>query len=299
VDALSKLRLDRANLEQLREAAEKGAVPERAVREAERTVEADDVAVARVERTLRSWRLTADEVQAVREEAERLRDRRRRPAGGAEDWAKVEVRAPFAGTVVERNLAVGDLVDTTTDLFKVADMHQLAVWVHAYEEDLPALTEVPPEQLRWAVRLKADPEPLHGRVEHVSDLIDPNQHTVLVTGRVENPRGKLRANQFVTARVELPPPADEVTVPLTALVEDGRSSVIIVQEDPSRPEYTLRPVAVARRLPDAVCLRSRLTPADERRGAKPVRPGERVVASGAVELKAALEDLRAGEKSGE
>jgi cobalt-zinc-cadmium efflux system membrane fusion protein len=299
VDALSKLRLDRETLKRYQDLYDKGAIPERSLREAERNVEADLVAVAKAERTLASWRLTDEEIAAVRAEAERLgRPKDRRDKEKDKDWAKVEVRARFPGTVVEKNVAVGDIVDTATDLFKVADLRTLAVWADAYEEDLPALLALPAGQRRWKVRLKADPDapPREGPIDYVGEIIDPNQHTALVAGRVDNPEGLLRAGQFVTAVVEFPPPPHEVVVPATALIDDGRTSVLFVQEDPDQPEFTLRRVVVQRRLPEAVTVRDRLTPQQERQGLRPVRPGEHVVSRGAVELKKALEETRAADK---
>jgi cobalt-zinc-cadmium efflux system membrane fusion protein len=290
VDAVSRLRLDREVLERYRDLYTKGALPERSLREQERAVEADEIALTRARRTLRSWQLPEEDIRAIEAEADRLRGGR--PAGGKEEetWAQVEVRAPFAGTVVEKNVAEGDVVDTATELFKIADLSRLTVWAHAYEEQLPLLQELQRQgPIPWKVRLQANPaaEPLTGTVERIGDIIDPNQRTALVTGQVDNSAGQLLVGQFITATVELPPAADEVEIPTTALVEDGRESVVFVQPDPGKPVYAARRVAVVRRTRDLVYLRGP-------DGA--VCPGERVVRVGALELKEALEELQAGAK---
>jgi cobalt-zinc-cadmium efflux system membrane fusion protein len=281
VDALSQLRLDRENLDRLEDLWGKGVTSEAVFRQARRNVESDRIAVIRAERTLRSWRLTEEEIEAVRQEASRLRGAGAdRDKGRERDWAKVEVRARTAGTIVERNVALGDIVDTAADLFKIADLTRLAVWAHAYEEDLPALLSLPPEGRRWAVRLKADPEapPLVGRFDQIGRIIDPTQHTALVTGLVDNPGGRLRANQFLVAEIDLPPSPDEVAIPTAALIEDGREAVVFVQPDPGEPVFTLRRVAVTRRLPGAVCVSSR--PGKDRRGVEPLLRGSGSCAPG-------------------
>ena len=51
----------------------------------------------------------------------------------------IEVRSPLDGVILEKNIALGDLVDTNLDLFKIADLSRLRVMAHAYEEDLPLL----------------------------------------------------------------------------------------------------------------------------------------------------------------
>src|SRR5262249_43929903 len=94
--------------------------------------------------------------------------------------------------------------------------------------DLPALGRLTPEQRRWTIVLKADPkaEFLAGRFDRIGDSVDPSQHTALVMGWVDNSSGTLRIGQFVTARIELPAAADEVAVPLGALVDlDGNSYI--------------------------------------------------------------------------
>src|SRR5262249_36391725 len=146
VDALSRLRLDQDALLRMKKLLQEGAAPERSVREAERSVEADLIAIERVRRTLRSWRLTDEEIKAVEQEADRTspgKGPRAMPARGAEDgWARSELRAPFDGMVAEINVARGDIVDTALDLFKIADLSSLRVVAHAAEEDVPVLQQL-------------------------------------------------------------------------------------------------------------------------------------------------------------
>jgi cobalt-zinc-cadmium efflux system membrane fusion protein len=296
VDALSQLRLDRETLTRLEELARNGATSEASVRQARRNYEADVNAVARAERTLRSWRLTEAEIDAVKAEAERIRQRgEQRDKEHDRDWAKVDVRSPLDGTILEKNVTVGDIVDTATDLYKIADLRTLAVWAHVYEDDLPALLALSPGEKTWEVRLPADPNvgPLKGTIERIGEIIDPNQHTALAVGTVDNAAGRLRVGQFITAAVTLPSLPYEVLIPTRALIEDGHGSLVFVQEDPPRPRYTQRRVDVLRRLLDGVGVRSKLNPEQETKGLSALRPGAQVVSSGAVELRTALEELKA------
>lgn len=290
VDALSQLRLEQETLARLERLLKDQAVPERNVREAKRAVEADEIAVVRVERTLLSWRLTDVEIASLKAEAEQMHGARNsRDKDRERSWARLEVRAPFAGTVVEKNVAVGDIVAANSDLFKIADLQHLAVWAHIYEEDLPPLLALP-APVRWTIRLKSDPsaEPLTGVIDEIGDIIDPNQHTALVMGHVENLKGRLRAGQFITASIPLPPDPSEVEIPTSALVEDGEESVVFVQPDAAATSYELRPVVIIRHTSDVAFVRA------TREGAKPsVDVGDRVVASGALELRASLRELRA------
>ena len=108
----------------------------------------------------------------------------------------------------------------------------------------------------------------------------------------------LRAGQFVTATVELLPPKNVVEVPISAVVEDGKDSIVFVQTDPEKPVFTMRRVQVTNRFDRTAYVRSVPVTTDERRAAgedvqpslpkEPLREGERVLTAGALELKTAL-----------
>ena len=100
--------------------------------------------------------------------------------------------------------------------------------------------------MRWSLQT-VGALPIEGPIEEIGYIIDANQHTAVVKGYIDNPDGKLRAGQFVSATVNLPPPPDVVEVPLTALAEDGKQSFVFVQPDPAQPRYTMRRVQVTHR----------------------------------------------------
>jgi cobalt-zinc-cadmium efflux system membrane fusion protein len=169
------------------------------------------------------------------------------------------------------------------------------------EDDLPALQELKMQTqncIGWTVRTVGT-EPVRGFVDDIGYLIDPNQHTAVVRGHIPNPNGALRAGQFVTATVELLPPKNVVEVPISALVEDGKDSVVFVQADPSKPIYTMRRVQVTNRFAQTACVRSvpaskdgNVAPEEEGMQSslpvEPLRQGERVLTAGVLELKTAL-----------
>jgi cobalt-zinc-cadmium efflux system membrane fusion protein len=301
VDALSQLHLDQDTLDRLTESSKDGAVPERTVREARRKVEADEISVARIVRTLQSWRIPKEEIDAVRAEAEQYyKTRKLAREELVHEWARLEIRAPLDGVIVERNAVLGELVDTNIDLFMVADLSRLRVAAHAYEEDLPTLDALTSEQRRWAIRAGADPkaELRSGGFDQIGRVVDPNQHTALVMGWVDNSNGRLRVGQFITAKVELPRPRDEVAIPASALVEQGNQKLVFVQPDAKQFHFTRRQVSLTRRVGATVFVRSQLDAEEQRLGVQPLPVGQRVVSSGAVPLLAALGNLQSATAGG-
>lgn len=270
VDAVSKLRTDLVTFDRLRSLQTDGGISERSVRDAERAVESDRIAVDKAERTLASWRLTAKEIAEVRD-SKKDDDR----------WARVEVVAPRDGILLEKNIGTGDIVDTTTDLYKVGDIRQLTVWVNVYEEDLPSL-QSQPMPIEWKISIPSRPNSLYGgSLEQIGSIIDPNQHTALVSGQVENPLGELKIGQSVTVTVELPAPPGELELPADAVVEDGRESVVFVQPGTGIHEYVRHRVQVVRRFRDAILVRT----------GSELRAGDRVVTDSSLLMRDALDQI--------
>ncbi len=144
-------------------------------------------------------------------------------------------------------------------------LDRLQVLAQVSEEDLPRLNALKPEQRRWNIRPKAGAPAVQGWIEEIGDWIDPNQHTAVATGFLDNHEGRLRAGQFITASVTLPSPAGDLVVPAGAIVEEGYRTFVFVQPDAKKFFYELRRIAIVRRGQDVVPIRSRLSPEQERR----------------------------------
>src|SRR5262249_22536746 len=138
--------------------------------------------------TLKTWGISEEDIQAVLDEAEKVKKR-----GGKHDkekdelWAGVEIRAPDDGVIVERNVAIHEIIaDNTTNLFQIAKLDRLAVFANVPEDDLPALQALPTRRRTWTVQTVGSP-PIHGFIDDIGYLIDPNQHTAIVKGHINNP----------------------------------------------------------------------------------------------------------------
>lgn len=290
VNTLIRLRTNRKNLAQLRQLDKDAVASERQVREATRQVDQDEAAYYAARMTLRSWMFSIAEIDDVAAEADRLhREGARRSPQLENEWARVPIKAPRTGTIVEKNVVEGVIVDTNTDLFKLADLSQLQIVAHVYEEDLVYLEKLP-QPKTWMITINSMPgmEPISGKIDRVGDVIDPIEHMALAFGKIDNSRDELRPGQFVKATIEIPEDPDLVEIPTRALVEDGVESVVMVQIDPRENRFVSRRVSVARRHRDVVYVRSHLTAEQRQQGLQELYEGEMVVASGALELKAAL-----------
>ena len=289
-------------------------------------VQSDRNAINRALNNLKVWNIPQEEIDALHEEARKIaKDKNawfKTPEGRwvkgekqgmtAHDpdkendnpWGKVTLRAPFDGIIVERNVTVHEIVqDPTTNLFQIAQVDRLLVVANAPEDELPTLNALTPEQRVWSVRTvgAVSASGLTGPIEEIGYLIDPNQHTAVIKGYINNPKEQIRAGQFVSCTIQIPPPKDVVEIPINAVVEDGKYSVVFVQPDPTKPYFTMRRVKLEHRFEKTAFVRSKpfdkrdqLTAEEKEMGMlplEPLRPGERILRTGVGELKAALLDL--------
>jgi cobalt-zinc-cadmium efflux system membrane fusion protein len=306
IDALVALKLD----EHVWKASEKanltGALPDVAVLAAQRAAEGDYSLIGRAVNTMRTWNIAEEDIQAARDEAAKISERKgKRDPEKEKLWPRAELRAPGDGVIIERNVgAPGETwVDNTQNLFQIAKVDRLLVVANCPEDDLPTLLALKPEQRRWTVRTVGTPSPsgLPGAIEEIGYLIDPNQHTAVIKGYIDNPGEQIRGTQFVSCTVTIPPPADVVEIPVDALIDDGKQCLVFVQDDAAKHHYTMRRVQVTQRFERTVFVRStpipkeeQLTAAEAEEGLLPkelLRPGERLLQSGVGELKAALLNL--------
>ncbi|MEA2791655.1 MAG: rane fusion protein heavy metal efflux system [Acetobacteraceae bacterium] len=131
--------------------------------------------------------------------------------------------APFNGIIHSIGAVPGELVDTTRQLFSLADLSTVWVQADVVERDLGAV------QVGETVSVSVETYPgrrFPGRVAYIPDQIDPRSGTARVRCEVPNPDGALRANMFAMADIKSPLGRDGIMVPDSALQEiDGKSVV--------------------------------------------------------------------------
>jgi cobalt-zinc-cadmium efflux system membrane fusion protein len=324
LQALVQLELDQKIMDRVEE--NRFSVPEVYYLNEWRAVQGDRTEINRILNNLRLWDIPQEDIDAIHAEAKKISADKNAwfktpegrwvkgenlAAGGKVDsgkadehpWGRVALRSPIDGVVVEYNIRRDEMVvDNTINLFQIADVSHLLVKANCPEDQLPALEALRFNQRRWTVRTaSADSATgLRGTIDEISYVIDPNQHSGVIKGYVENPGKHIRAGQYVTATVNLPPPSDVVEIPDDALVDDGMQSLVFVQPDPAKRQFTMRRVQVTHRFADSVFVRMTPIPKEEQLTSleaeegllpkEPLRPGERVLTAGSVELKREVVD---------
>ncbi|MBE0496585.1 MAG: efflux RND transporter periplasmic adaptor subunit [Campylobacterales bacterium] len=155
----------------------------------------------------------------------------------------VDVFAPYAGIITQKNLTEGAFVPRGSPLYEITDYATL--WLHAnvYERDIPfALATQKVE-----VFFDMDPTPYNATLERVIPKLDPQTKSVPVRIVVKNPKGTLFENAF--ARIIFTTPARSyLALPSRAVITKGAQHFVFVKGD-YEGEYDPRPIE-AKRLND-------------------------------------------------
>jgi cobalt-zinc-cadmium efflux system membrane fusion protein len=191
------------------------------------------------------------------------------------DGAALRLLAPLSGTVIERNLAQGQVVEATQTLFKVGDLSRLWLIAHAPERDALRVST------RSAARVAIPALPgqtISARVLLVGSQVEVASRTIPVRLDVPNPEQRLRPGMSATAWLPVGEGAPVLATPAAALQRlDDKWCVFVPRGEGA---FEVRNVGRGRDLGGEVEIVSGL------------EAGETVVVDGAFLLKAEAEKAR-------
>lgn len=142
------------------------------------------------------------------------------------------IRSPTTGTVVDRQITPGQLLQAgTTPCFTVADISH--VWVMAQVAEADAASVKPGDSADIATGVGG--QHLVGTVSRISPMIDPNTRLMPVRIVVDNAQGLLKKQAYVDVRIHSQQETDGLLVPVSALLRDDENLpfVYVVERDGS------------------------------------------------------------------
>jgi cobalt-zinc-cadmium efflux system membrane fusion protein len=141
------------------------------------------------------------------------------------------VRAPIAGTVIQRQLGLGQYIQSNAaaPVFVIGDLSKVWLVANVRESELAAVRL----NQQVEVRVPAYPDrTFTARVNFISPTVDPVTHRVAVRAEVENPDGALKPQMFASFAIALDDARPGLAIPESALVHDGnRPHVWIADSD--------------------------------------------------------------------
>lgn len=137
--------------------------------------------------------------------------------------------SPMNGAITSVSTAPGAFLnDLTASIMTVDDLSHVWVTANVPEKDLSFVAKGQDVD----VTLPAYPgEVFHGKVDIVSEVLEPDTRRNKVRIVFENPEGKLKPNMFATVTF-LTPPAQKLVVPTSALLMNNDTTTVLVETAP-------------------------------------------------------------------
>jgi membrane fusion protein, heavy metal efflux system len=181
------------------------------------------------------------------------------------------IRAPIAGTVVERLITPGQLLQAgSTAAFTIADLSTVWVMANVFEQDLASVHKGEHVTITGDV----SPTPFEGTVDYVGALVDPSTRATSVRVVVRNRGDLLKRDMYVNVAIQGDRQRTGILVPTDAVLRDDQNLpfVFVASGSGEHKQYARRSVVLGSRVGERYEITSGLN------------PGDRVVAEGALFL---------------
>jgi RND family efflux transporter MFP subunit len=211
--------------------------------------ENSELLIEAARRRLELWDLSAAQIEEIEKTRKTIRT--------------ITLYSPASGYVMSRNAFPSQRVMPETELYMIADLSRVWIVADVFETDLPKM------QIGRAASVSLPYEngrTFNAKISYIQPQVDPQTRTAKVRLEVPNPGVKLKPDMFVQVDFEVPV-AGRLAVPADAVLNTGLRKTVFV--DHGNGNLEPRQVETGERFGDRIQIISG------------IRPGERVVSSGA------------------
>lgn len=211
--------------------------------EAEAAFRTADIAVSNLRQKLINFGLMKDEIARIESEQ------------GAS--AKLIIRAPFSGTLVERAAVVGEAVEAGHALYTIADLSTrwLALSIPADHIGQVRLGQIVDAEFPDLPGVK-----VRGRVTWVDTSVDSRSRMVRARALVTDGAGMIKTGMFGEARIRTGDTRPAAIVPRDAVQRHEGGAFVFVRDEPDL--FALRRVALGEASGDEIAVVAGLEPGD-------------------------------------
>jgi cobalt-zinc-cadmium efflux system membrane fusion protein len=139
------------------------------------------------------------------------------------------IRSPITGTVVEKLITPGELLQAgTTACFTVARLSRVWVMTQIFGSDLASIKLGDPAKVMTGV----GSNDFSGTVDNISALVDPDTRSVVVRVVAENPGEFLKKQMYVRVSIQAREESSGLLVPVSAILRDDENLPFVYADQP-------------------------------------------------------------------
>jgi Cu(I)/Ag(I) efflux system membrane fusion protein len=177
---------------------------------------------------LRLWDLTEEQIDAIQEKGE--------------PQLYFDILSPISGTVMKRQVALGDYVKEGSSLFEITDLTRVWIMFDAYESDLPWINKG--DKVTYSLQ-SLPGKSFEGKVIYIDPFINPGTRVAKLRVEQNNPGLLLKPEMFVNGTVESKTAgaANEILIPKSSILWTGKRAVVYVKmQDRDQPSFRYREI---------------------------------------------------------
>ena len=160
-------------------------------------------------------------------------------SGGAAPGGGYALVAPLTGTIIEKHINVGEVLNEETKAFTIADLSTIWVNVTVYAKDLPRVAAGQTAE----VRAEGIAEPAQGTIAYLGQIVGEQTRSATARIVLKNPGPAWRPGLFATAEVVIDSGPAAVVINDEAVQTVEGAEVVFVQEGDG---FEARPVKLGR-----------------------------------------------------
>jgi membrane fusion protein, heavy metal efflux system len=169
------------------------------------------------------------------------------------------IRAPVAGTVVEKLITPGQLLEAgTTPCFTVADLSRVWVLAQVFGNDLEAVRVGDSAEVVTGIGQNT----FSGTVDNIAALVDPDTRSVAVRVVAKNPADFLKKQMYVRVLIHAQKESTGTLIPVSAVLRDDVNLPFVFEVQPDG-SFARQHVTLAYRTGDQYDIADGLKTGDE------------------------------------
>ena len=177
---------------------------------------------------LKLWDLNDEQISAIEEKAE--------------PTIYFDILSPISGTVMQRNVALGDYVKMGDPLFRITDLSDVWVMFDAYEDDLAWIKRG--DRIEYTIR-SVPGKAFTGKISFIDPVIDPVTRSARLRVETGNPGLMLKPEMFASGTIHsvISGKNNRLMIPRSAILWTGKRAVVYVKvPDRESPSFLYREI---------------------------------------------------------
>ena len=150
--------------------------------------------------------------------------------------------SPISGVIIKKNVLQGSHIKAGQELFRIANLSSLWVFIHIFEKDLRFVKK----GQKVTIKSGAYPDKaFHARIDLIYPFFNMETRDVKVRIILPNTKQLLRPGMYVNVAVESKLSGDTVTIPDQAIIYSGEKNYVFVSL--GKGKFEVRPITILTR----------------------------------------------------